>query len=76
MLIRFRIMKVLENLTLDDAFISPIGKLRIGPSTRFAGSVIANPNILISETLSQLHLESYLLCLYLTTLKMFYHCWQ
>lgn len=64
-LIRFRIMKVLENVTLNDAFTSPIRKLRIGPSATFVGSVIANPNILISETLSQLHLESYLLCLYL-----------
>ena len=43
-LVHFRIMKILENLTLDDTFTALIGKLRVDPSSALAESVIAHPN--------------------------------
>ena len=43
-LVRFRIMKILENLTHDDTFTALIGKLRIDPSPALGESVITHPN--------------------------------
>ena len=43
-LFRFGIIKILENLTLDDSFTALIGKLRIDPSPTLAESVIAHQN--------------------------------
>ena len=43
-IVHFRIMKILENLTLDDTFTARIGKLRNDPSPALAESVIAYPN--------------------------------
>ena len=43
-LFRFRIMKISENLTLDDTFTALIGRLRIGPFQALVGYVIAHPN--------------------------------
>ena len=56
-----QLIKILETLTLDDAFTSLIGKFRVGSSQQ--ESVIVYLFFLISETLSQLHLEPYLLYL-------------
>ena len=56
-----QLIKILETLTLDDAFTSLIGKFRVGSSQQ--ESVIVYLYFLISETLSQLHLEPYLLYL-------------
>ena len=56
-----QLIKILETLTLDDAFTSIIGKFRVGSSQQ--ESVIVYLFFLISETLSQLHLEPYLLYL-------------
>ena len=43
-LVRFRIVKILENLTLDNTFTTLIGKLRVDACSAFAESVIAHPN--------------------------------
>ena len=43
-LIRFRIVKILENLTLDNTFTALIDKLRVDPSSTLAESVMAHPN--------------------------------
>ena len=61
-LVHFRIMKILENLILDDTFTALIGKLRVDPSPALAESVIAYPNFCnirsaitaTSETLSSM----------------------
>ena len=42
--VRFRITKILENLTHDDTFTALISKLRVDPSSALAESVIAHPN--------------------------------
>ena len=43
-LVRFRIMKILENFTFDDTFTALIGTLRVDPSSTLAESVIAHLN--------------------------------
>ena len=60
-LVRSRIMKILENLTLDDTFIILIGKRRVDLSPALVESVIAHPNFCYSTSkpLSQLHLQPY-----------------
>ena len=43
-LVRFRIMEILKNLTLDDTLTALIGKLRADPSPTLVESVIVHPN--------------------------------
>ena len=43
-LVCFRIIKISENLTLDDTSTALIGKLRVDPSPALAESVITHPN--------------------------------
>ena len=42
--VRFRIMEILKNLTLDDTLTALIGKLRVDPSPTLVESVIVHPN--------------------------------
>ena len=54
-LVRFRMMKVLENLTLDDTFTALISKLRVDPSPALASdSNIRSAITAISGTLSSM----------------------
>ena len=59
----FIIMKVLENLTLDDTFTALIGKLRVDPSSVLAESVIAHPNFCNSKSAITATSEPYHPCL-------------